>query len=58
MAQLKWYSFRAKGYGSIMIKGVDEETAREEAAERWNCSEDEIVCIGHEPYNGGRRLWY
>lgn len=54
---LKWYDFRSKEHGSITVKGESEDEAREEAAERWNCSEDEIVCTGHVPYFGGRKLW-
>lgn len=57
MPALRWYDFRSR-CGTISIKAESEEEAKEEAAERWNVSEDEIVCTGHQPYNGGRRLWY
>ena len=53
---LKWYDLRSP-YGTIMIKATNEEQAKEEAAERWNCSEEEIVCVGHTPYYGGRVLF-
>lgn len=56
MGYLRWYDFRSK-HGTITIKAENEETAKEEAAERWKCSEDEIVCTGHSPYHGGQRLW-
>lgn len=56
MAALKWYDFKSSR-GTITIKAENEEAAREEASERWNISEDEIVCTGHQPYNSGRRLW-
>ena len=56
MAALKWYDFKSSR-GTITIKAENEEAAREEASERWNISEDEIVCTGHQPYYSGRRLW-
>jgi hypothetical protein len=56
MAELRWYDFRGP-CGTITIKATSEATAREEAAERWNCGENEIVCTGHTPFFGGRRLW-
>lgn len=57
MPALRWYDFRSS-CGTISIKAESEEEAKEEAAERWNVSEDEIVCTGHQPYHSGRRLWY
>lgn len=56
MAALRWYDLRSP-YGTLMIKANNEEAAKEEAAERWNCSEEEIVCTGHQPYFSGRVLW-
>lgn len=56
MAQLRWYDLKSR-HGCILIKASSEEAAKEEAAERWNCSAEEIVCTGHQPYYGGRRLW-
>ena len=53
---LRWYDLKSK-HGTITIKASSEEAAKEEAAERWNCSEDEILCTGHSPYYRGRRLW-
>ena len=53
---LRWYELKSK-HGTITIKASSEEEAIEEAAERWNCSEDEILCTGHSPYYRGRRLW-
>lgn len=53
---LKWYDLASK-HGTISIKAENQEQAKEEAAERWGCSEDEIVCTGHTPYCGGRRLF-
>lgn len=55
--RLNWYDLKAAGYGTITIKAMTEEEAKEEAAERWKCSEDEIICTGHKPYFGGCRLW-
>ena len=57
MPALKWYDFRSR-CGTISIKAESEQKALEEAAERWNIPEDEIVCTSCQPYNGGRRLWY
>lgn len=56
MAQLRWYDLWSP-YGTMMVKANNEEAAKEEAAERWDCSEDEIVCTGHSPYYGGRKLF-
>lgn len=56
MASLKWYDLKSSR-GTITIKAETEEAAKEEASERWNISEDEIVCTGHQPYFGGRVLW-
>ena len=53
---LKWYDLKSR-HGTITIKANSEAEAKEEAADRWNCSEDEILCTGHSPYYGGRRLW-
>lgn len=59
MAQLRWYDFRGPE-GTITVKGTSEAEAREEAAERWKCGEDEVVCTGHKPFNtylAGARVW-
>ena len=47
---LKWYDWRSNGHGEITTKGTSEAQAREEAADRLNCGEDEIVCTGHRPF--------
>lgn len=54
---LRWYDFRGPQGQTISIKGKSEAEAREEAAERWACDEEKIVCTGHTPYYGARRLW-
>ncbi len=56
MGALKWYDLKSP-HGTITIKADNEEAAKEEAAERWKCDEDEIICTGHQPYFGGRVLW-
>jgi hypothetical protein len=53
---LNWYDLASR-QGTISIKASSETQAKEEAAERWGCSEDEIVCTGSTPYHGGRRLF-
>ena len=53
---LTWYDFRSR-YGTITIKGESEAQALSEAADRWNCTEDEIQCTGSTPYYGGQRLF-
>lgn len=53
---LRWYDMKSK-HGTITIKAKSEEQAKEEAAERWNCAEEEIVCTSNTPYYGGRRLF-
>ena len=55
MAELRWFDLRSK-HGTITIKANNEAQAKEEAADRWKCSEDEIVCTGHKPYYGGRKI--
>ena len=57
MAQLRWYYFRSKSGSTIASKGRSEAEAKEDAADRLNCGEDELVCTEHEPYYGGRKLW-
>lgn len=52
----RFYDLRSK-HGTITIKADSEAEAKEEAAERWSCAEDEIVCTGHMPYYGSRRLF-
>ena len=49
---LRWYDLRSK-YGSITIKERSETAAKAEAADRWGCGSDEIVCVAHEAF--GRR---
>lgn len=53
---LRYYDLRSK-HGTITIKARSEAEAKAEAAERWNCSADEIVCTGYKPYYGSRRLF-
>lgn len=48
---LKWFDFRNKDGATITVKGRFETEARLAAAERWNCDTDEIICVGHTPYN-------
>lgn len=55
MAAFRYYDLRSP-YGTITIKAKSEAAAKEEAAERWGCSEDEIVSTGNKPYCG-RRLF-
>ena len=47
---LRWYEFRSVMHGSITVKGRNEEEAREEAAERKGCDEDELLCVAVTPY--------
>ena len=46
---LKWYELRSR-YGSIIIKARYEWEAVREAARRWNCRDEEIVCVGWTSY--------
>ena len=46
---LRWYDLRGPG-GSITIKERSEQAAKAEAADRWGCGSDEIVCVGHEAF--------
>ena len=47
---LRWYEFISEKHGSITCKGRSEAEAREEAADRKRCGEDELVCVGNTPY--------
>ena len=47
---LRWYEFITKNHGSITTKGRSEAEAREEAADRKGCGEDELVCVAIMPY--------
>lgn len=46
---LRWYDLRSK-YGSITIKERSETAAKAEAADRWGCGSEEIVCVAHTPF--------
>ena len=46
---LRWFDLRS-AYGSITVKARSENDAKKEAAERWECGTDEIICIGHAPF--------
>lgn len=46
---LRWFDLRS-AYGSITVKARSENDAKKEAAERWGCGTDEIICIGHAPF--------
>ncbi|MBR3240698.1 MAG: hypothetical protein IKO68_10970 [Oscillospiraceae bacterium] len=50
---LRWYDLRGPG-GTITIKERSETAAKAEAAERWACGSDEIICVGHDAF--GRQL--
>ena len=47
---LRWYEFVSDKHGSITTKGRSEAEAREEAADRKRCGEDELVCVAIMPY--------
>ena len=47
---IRWYEFYSAGHGTITTKGRNEAEAREEAAERKGCGEDELVCVTITPY--------
>ena len=47
---LKWFELRSEKHGSITIKARYQWEAIQEATDRWNCDEDEIVCVGYVPY--------
>jgi hypothetical protein len=46
---LRWYDLRSP-HGTITVKASSEAAAREEAAERWSCGTDEVICTGHTPF--------
>ena len=48
---LRWYDFKNKNGATITIKGRFEAEAKQEAAERWNCDAEDLICTGHTPYN-------
>lgn len=48
---LRWYDFQNKNGATITVKGRFETEARTEAAERWNCEVEDLICTGHTPYN-------
>ena len=54
---LRWYELKGPNGETISVKGRWEAEAKQEAAERWKCDASEIVCTGHKPYIGARRLW-
>ena len=47
---LRWFHFRGPCGSTISIKGTLESRARQEAADRLRCDEDELTCTGWEPY--------
>ena len=53
MAALQWYELRSS-HGTITIKARYQWEAIQEAAERWNCSEEEIICVAWGPYHPKR----
>ena len=48
---LKWYELRSADGRTIEIKGRFEAEAKREAAERWDCACEDVVCTGHKPFN-------
>lgn len=48
---MKWFFMRGP-QGTIAIKGDFAQQAKQEAAERWGCSTDEIEVTGDCPYYG------
>lgn len=48
---LRWYEFISENHGSITTKGRSEAEAREEAADRKCCREDDLVCVTITPYH-------
>ena len=47
---LRWYEFKSEKHGSITTKGRSEAEAREEAAERKRCDEEDLICVAILPY--------
>lgn len=50
MAAKRWFELSSQ-HGTIAIAANNERAAKEEAADRWRCGEDEIICTGHKPFN-------
>lgn len=50
MAAKRWYDIKSL-HGTISIAANNEAKAKEEAADRWGCGVDEVVCTGHKPFN-------
>lgn len=51
MGAIRWYELCSKKGSTISIAANNEAKAKEEAADRWGCGVDEVVCTGHKPFN-------
>lgn len=47
---LRWFHYMGPCGSTISIKSSFESQARQEAADRLRCDEDELTCTGWEPY--------